>query len=225
MDVNCKNPGLHELRASSRFRIFFQIKKKFKRRNLKQSFFLNAILDFNTYVLVTTSTFTVTKSKETFTPLVSLLESCLKYFMKRTKRTAVWSRVLACWAQTCRCTSSGCTICAVRRRRYARSGRNAAGAARAVNLGPIIRTSPNRRLDPCSVATGYIGARANSSSGPLCSPATHSTKLPFRYRGKVFFIFARFYFSLSLSLAKLSCPLCLLPFRQHPSGTASRFMQ
>jgi len=108
----------------------------------------------------------------------------LKYFVKSYKRAALFDReLLACWTQTCRCTSSGCTICAVRRRRYARSDRNVAEAARAVNLGPITRTSPNRQLDPCSAATGYIGVRADSSSGLLCSPATRWTKSPCRYRG------------------------------------------
>lgn len=87
--------------------------------------------------------------------------------------------------QTCRCTSSGCTTCAVRRRRYARSGRNATEATRPINLGPIGRTSLIQRLGPCSAATGSIGARASSLSGLLCNPATRSTKSPSRYRGKL----------------------------------------
>lgn len=89
------------------------------------------------------------------------------------------------WAQTCRCTSSGCATCVARRRRSAWSSRDAAKAARPANLGPITRTSLSRRLDPCSAATGYIGAPAGSSSGPLCSPATRLTKSPSKYRGKL----------------------------------------
>ena len=98
--------------------------------------------------------------------------------------TVVWSWVLACWAQTCRCTSSGYTTCAVRRRRYGRNDKNVAEAARVDNLGPTKRTSLNRRLDPCNVAIGFIGVLAGSSSGPLYNLATRLTKLPFKYRGK-----------------------------------------
>lgn len=99
--------------------------------------------------------------------------------------TVFWSRVLACWAQTCRCTSSDCTTCAVRRRRYGRSDKNVAEAARADNLGPTKRTSLNRWLDPCNAAIGFIGALAGSSNGPLYNLATRLTKSPFKYRGKL----------------------------------------
>lgn len=118
-----------------------------------------------------------------------LRQNCVPFvsfkILRKIKQAVVWSRVLACWAQTCRCTSSGCTTCAVRRRRYGRSDRNVAEAARAVNLGPITLTSPNRRLDLCNAATGSIEARAGSLNGPLYNLATRLTKSPSRYRGKL----------------------------------------
>lgn len=109
--------------------------------------------------------------------------SCLKYFVKSIIQAVLWSRVLACWAQTCRCTSFGCTTYAVRRRRYGRSDKNVAEAVRAVNLGPTKRTSPNQRLDPCNAATGSIEARADFSNGPLYNLATRLMKSPSKYRG------------------------------------------
>lgn len=85
--------------------------------------------------------------------------------------------------QRCQCTSSGCTTCAVRRRRYGKSGRKE-NRAKAGNVGPI-RTNLNQQPDPCTAATRCTGARAGSLSVLRCSPAIPSMKLLFRYQGNV----------------------------------------
>lgn len=85
--------------------------------------------------------------------------------------------------QRCQCTSSGCTTCAVRRRRYGKSGRKE-NRAKAGNVGPI-RTNLNQQPDPCTAATRCTGARAGSLSVLRCSPAIPSMKSLFRYQGNV----------------------------------------
>lgn len=85
--------------------------------------------------------------------------------------------------QRCQCTSSGCTTCAVRRRRYGKSGRKE-NRAKADNVGPI-RTNLNQQPDPCTVATRCTGARAGSLSVLRCSPAIPSMKSLFRFQGNV----------------------------------------
>lgn len=85
--------------------------------------------------------------------------------------------------QRCQCTSSGCTTCAVRRRRYGKSGRKE-NRAKADNVGPI-RTNLNQQPDPCTAATRCTGARAGSLSVLRCSPAIPSMKSLFRYQGNV----------------------------------------
>lgn len=85
--------------------------------------------------------------------------------------------------QRCQCTSSGCTTCAVRRRRYGKSGRKE-NQAKADNVGPI-RTNLNQQPDPCTVATRCTGARAGSLSVLRCSPAIPSMKSLFRFQGNV----------------------------------------
>lgn len=87
--------------------------------------------------------------------------------------------------QRCQCTSSGCTTCAVRRRRYGKNGRKE-DRTKVANVGPIVPTNRNQPPDPCTAATGSIGVRAGSSNGPLCSPVIPSTRLPFRYPGNHF---------------------------------------
>lgn len=85
--------------------------------------------------------------------------------------------------QRCQCTSSGCTTCAVRRRRYEKSGRKE-NRAKADNVGPI-RTNLSQQPDPCTVVTRCTGARAGSLSVLRCSPAIPSMKSRFRYQGNV----------------------------------------
>ena len=95
------------------------------------------------------------------------------------------SCVLTPSEQRCQCTSSGCTTCAARRRRYEKSGRKE-DRIKVVNVGPIVRTNRSRQPDPCTVATGCTGARAGSSSVPHCSLATPSMRSRFKYPGNVF---------------------------------------
>ena len=92
-----------------------------------------------------------------------------------------------CAPQTCRSCSSGCTRVAARRRR-SRSvsvGAPAADRPGAASGARTAAVSPSRRQARCRARIGCTGARASCSSGRPCSPATRSTRSPFRYRGNV----------------------------------------
>ena len=137
-------------------------------------------------------------------PLVlrRFIRSCAYVYVPLTSSLflSLTSCVLAPSEQRCQCTSSGCTTCAARRRRYERSDRKE-DRVKVVNVGPIVRTNRNRQPDPCTVATGCTGARVGSSSVPHCSPATPSMRSRSKYPGNVSSI-ARYLFSISLLILR-----------------------
>ena len=137
-------------------------------------------------------------------PLVlrRFIRSCAYVYVPLTSSLflSLTSCVFAPSEQRCQCTSSGCTTCAARRRRYERSDRKE-DCVKVVNVGPIVRTNRNRQPDPCTVATGCTGARVGSSSVPHCSPATPSMRSRSKYPGNVSSI-ARYLFSISLLILR-----------------------
>lgn len=90
--------------------------------------------------------------------------------------------------QRCRCFSFGCTTCADRPKRHAKSG-----IVVAVNQRPqgarLGGTSPSQRLVRCRAVTGFTEVQANCSKGHPCSRAIRSMKSPCRYQGNFFIFF------------------------------------